>query len=199
MAFFTESELITKGSQLSKSLNESASKILMTDSIKKFAQEKKYDIFLSHSYQDHNLILGLKAEIEEITGLSVFVDWIAKPELDRENVTKETADALRQAMRDAKCLLYVATDNSTNSKWMQWELGYFDALKHKVAVIPTPKTDPGTNLYQGTEFVGLYYYVTKELNRAGDLCLWINDGKPSKYVRLNYWFDPEQEPYDHDD
>jgi hypothetical protein len=37
---------------------------------------------------------------------------------------------------------------------MPWELGYFDALKRHVAIVPIVKTSDAS--FKGTEFVGLY-------------------------------------------
>ncbi len=43
---------------------------------------------------------------------------------------------------------------------MQWELGYFDSLKNRVAILPILKEDISTDEYKGREYLGLYPYVT---------------------------------------
>ena len=46
---------------------------------KHFQQKTKiYDIFLSHSSSDAEIVAGLKLEIEDL-GFSVYVDWIEGP------------------------------------------------------------------------------------------------------------------------
>src|SRR5947209_7092377 len=102
-----------------RQLREFATKSLQSDD--------SFDIFLSHRYFDADEILALKSSFEDF-GFSVFVDWIEVPGLDRGKVTKETADYLREAMNRSSSLLYAASDNSSDSKWMPWELGYSDAL-----------------------------------------------------------------------
>src|SRR5690348_17193476 len=49
---------------------------------------KTYDIFLSHSSKDAELVEGLKLELED-KKFSVYVDWIEDPQLDRNTVNKQ--------------------------------------------------------------------------------------------------------------
>ena len=60
-----------------------------------------YDIFLSHSYNDRTIIPALKAELEKLD-YKVYVDWIIYPHLDRSNVTKESAEHIRNRMKNSK-------------------------------------------------------------------------------------------------
>lgn len=46
----------------------------------------------------------------------VYVDWIEDKHLDRKNVNRETAEVLKSRRSHSKCLFYVTTENSTNSK-----------------------------------------------------------------------------------
>jgi hypothetical protein len=64
-------------------------------------------------------------------------------------------------MNSCKCLVFVATDHSPNSKWMPWELGYFDGYREKVAILPILKNNQ-TNRYSGTEYLGIYPYITRD-------------------------------------
>jgi hypothetical protein len=57
-----------------------------------------FDIFLSHSVRDADLILGLKRMLEA-EGCTVYVDWIDDADLDRQNVKAATAARLRERMR----------------------------------------------------------------------------------------------------
>jgi hypothetical protein len=139
-------------------LGEYGAKNSLNESVKsqKDNLNKRYDIFLSHSSQDARIIWGIKNELEA-RGNSVYVDWIDDAQLDRSRVTKETANLLRQRMKRCSSLIYVFTSNAKQSKWMPWELGYFDGFRGKVAVLPV--LDSMTDTYIGVEFVGLYPVV----------------------------------------
>jgi hypothetical protein len=116
-----------------------------------------FDIFLSHSFEDAEVIAGIKGLIED-QGLRVYVDWIDDPQADRSNVTAATADMLRQRMNHCQSLLYASSNAATNSKWMPWELGYFDGKKpDHVAIVPIVKWEGAPFL--GQEYLGLYPHV----------------------------------------
>jgi hypothetical protein len=122
-----------------------------------------FDIFLSHSYKDKDIIPVLKKELESM-GYKVYVDWITDKLLSREEVTKETAKVLQKRMQQSKCLFFATSENSPSSKWMPWELGYFDGIKDKrVAVLPISTQSNGfSEYYKGQEYLGLYCWVLKD-------------------------------------
>lgn len=117
----------------------------------------QFDVFLSHSYLDAEVVLGVK-RLLEATGLSVYVDWIDDHELDRSAVTPATAARLRLRLRNSKSLIFVTSATSSNSKWMPWELGFFDGFRPgHVAILPIVRT-AGTG-FVGQEYLGLYPLV----------------------------------------
>jgi hypothetical protein len=59
-------------------------------------------------------------------------------------------------MKNCDSLFYAFSQNSTNSKWMPWELGFFDGYKGNVVVIPINKNPQSSVYYKGVEFVSLY-------------------------------------------
>src|ERR1700733_3990964 len=100
------------------------------------SEDTFFDVFLSHSFKDAEVIAGVKSYIED-QGLTVYVDWIDDPQADRRYVTAATADMLRRRMNHCGTLLYASTDAAINSKWMPWELGYFDGSKPgHVGIVP---------------------------------------------------------------
>jgi hypothetical protein len=113
-----------------------------------------YDIFLSHSYEDAELISGVKILLER-DGLSVYVDWIEDAQADRSRVTAATAEMLRKRMKHCRFLLFATSKSSPNSKWMPWELGYFDGLReNRVGILPIVQSEGGS--FVGQEYIELY-------------------------------------------
>ena len=75
--------------------------------------------------------------------------------------------------------------NSPNSKWMPWELGYFDGYKAKGCVLPLVDQPTISEDFKGTEFVGLYPYVVK----TGD-SFYIHENSDN-YMKLTRWINGE--------
>lgn len=124
----------------------------------------RFDIFLSHSYLDATTILGVKTLLES-EGLSVYVDWIEDAQLDRSRVTSDTADLIRTRMRASNSMVFATSTTSSDSKWMPWELGYFDGYKPGfVAILPLVKTEYSD--FKGQEYLGLYPYL-EDINWTG--------------------------------
>lgn len=157
------------------------------------ATTKIYDIFLSHSTTDSEQVLGLKLILEDL-GYSVYVDWIDDPQLDRSKVTKATADTLRERMKSCKALFYAYSVNATSSKWMPWELGYFDGVKQKAALLPIRQsTYNNTDSYTGSEYLGLYYYIVMNPDMDGKTELWVHETE-TKYIVYTGWIDSNIDP-----
>jgi hypothetical protein len=129
---------------------------------------KRFDVFLSHSSKDADLIFGVKSLLER-EGLSVYVDWIVDPKLDRSQVTAATAEHLRRRMRQCDSLVYAATTNASQSKWMPWELGYFDGYRgdQHVAVMRFVVRQEDT--FVGQEYLGLYASIMKSRFTNGEI------------------------------
>lgn len=158
MVYFTKQEARNYARSVTASLESYASKL---ESIVESQKHKyQFDVFLSHSVKDAELVLGVVRILEDM-GKKVYVDWVVDKQLSRDSVTKETAETLRTRMKESSRLLYLATDNASSSKWMPWELGYFDGLKSgKVAILPL--VDSAYSSFQGQEYLGLYPALDKD-------------------------------------
>jgi hypothetical protein len=121
--------------------------------------QQEFDVFLSHSHKDAELVLGAAKLLEE-RGLTVYVDWVTDREPSGTLTTAEHARMVKERMGQSGSLLYIWTDNSMNSRWTPWEIGYFDALRGKVAVFPL--LDRPNDTYKGAEYLGLYPAVKLE-------------------------------------
>lgn len=131
-------------------------KVLLEAATESFSESKSYDVFLSHARVDSELVLGVKLLLED-RGTTVYVDWIEDPQLDRSNVNAKTAELLRRRMHRCRSLMYVHTDNSAASRWIPWELGYFDGYSGAVAIFPVTLIERSS--FEGQEYLGLYPYV----------------------------------------
>jgi len=121
------------------------------------SMDTNFDVFLSHSFRDAEIIAGIKGFVED-QGLRVYVDWIVDAQVDRSQVTAATAEMLRQRMDHCQLLLYASTDAATKSKWMPWELGYFDGRKPgRVGIVPIIQREG--EVFLGQEYLGLYPHV----------------------------------------
>lgn len=158
MAFFTKAEARKAAQQVVRT-GRSAHEIL-NDAHKNYKDTDRFDTFLSHAMVDAELVLGIKVLLEA-EGQKVYVDWIDDRALERDRVTAKTADVLRKRMRQSNSLLYVATENAPKSKWMPWELGYFDGFKNGgVAILPV--LDKSDSPFEGQEYLGLYPVITRD-------------------------------------
>ena len=61
---------------------------------KQFEVNKKYDLFISHSYMDKELVEVLYKIFEE-SGYEVYIDWKEENLQNRENVSADTARILK--------------------------------------------------------------------------------------------------------
>ncbi|WEK29606.1 MAG: toll/interleukin-1 receptor domain-containing protein [Candidatus Pseudomonas phytovorans] len=162
MAFFTQADARAAAK---RAHGHRSIKAVITESLESYKAATSFDIFLSHSSSDAELIIGIKALLEE-NGKRVYVDWVDDPELDRSRVTKDTAARLRHRMVQSESLFYVATDNATKSKWMPWELGFFDGLKrNRVRILPVLASS--NQSFDGQEYLGLYPVVSKDELEVG--------------------------------
>jgi hypothetical protein len=144
-----------------------------------------FDVFLSHRYLDAKEVLALRTLIEAY-GLRVYVDWIDSPQLQRGNVTKETAAELKNVMRRSRSLLYADSANSSGSRWMPWELGFSDGLHGRVGIVPVTEQQQSSESFQGQEYLGIYPYLTLTRDRSGTERLFVNESA-SRYVSLPDW------------
>jgi hypothetical protein len=184
MALFNSAELYRIGNQITISRYRTA-EALLKESFSAYKSNEFYDIFLSHSYRDKNVILGLKDFIEKL-GYSVYIDWLVDTQLDRTDVRKDTAKILKDRMKNCKCLFFAFSMNSPNSVWMPWELGIFDGINGKAAILPINDTNLEKYNFEGQEYLALYPYIGKDNDTEGKMRLWVIESA-DKYITFDGW------------
>ncbi|MBP6437480.1 MAG: toll/interleukin-1 receptor domain-containing protein [Paludibacteraceae bacterium] len=143
----------------------------------KYKVEKEYDIFLSHSFQDAETVYALYKYLKSF-GWSVYVDWIEDSHLDRQNVTKSTSNLLKLQMARSRTLIYASSKASKDSKWMPWELGFFDGHKpDRVAILPIVADQDKHQNYSGVEYLSIYPYI-----EMGTQALWLRDPEKHNFI-----------------
>ncbi|ASP76506.1 toll/interleukin-1 receptor domain-containing protein (plasmid) [Sinorhizobium meliloti] len=160
MPFLTESEARNNADD-----KDLAPIFLGVNGLKNVLVSDEFDIFLSHSIKDATIVLGVKRALEA-TGKRVYVDWVHDKDYDRAAVDGDTAEQLRKRMRQCASLIYIYSKHSQRSRWMPWELGYFDGLNGNVAVFPI-RPDHGELDFDGEEYLQIYPKVEIALRPGG--------------------------------
>lgn len=190
MSLLTKSAVLARAKRVTSYSFSAAS--LLEEKMQKQASVDSHDIFLSHAFNDKDLILGVALTLEDLD-YTVYLDWRDDPFLDRKSVTRATALKLRDRMTRSKCLFYATTENTSTSKWMPWELGFKDGQSSRSAILPVQDTNP--TKYRGQEYLGIYPYITQEPDRKKEQRLWVN-WTPTCYVDFDDWLTGD-EPYEH--
>jgi hypothetical protein len=174
--------LVRKAARQTEQKLQKSARTVLTESASAIG---RFDISLSHSIRDAEVVLGARSIIEGF-GYSVYVDWLTDPQFRREYVSPDTAENLRWRMRQCDTLLYLATDASTQSRWMPWELGYFDGYTEgRVAILPVAQDQK--DRYRGLEYLGVYPYIDiSSIQDKDALALWVNKGR-KKYAHFDEW------------
>jgi hypothetical protein len=168
MSYLTEVEVKMRASLVTEAGQKSARKILLEVPT---AATSNFDVFLSHSPTEPEvLLLGVKSMLED-EGLKVYLDNYGDPGVSPISVTPVMANILRHRMRQSNTLLYIHSQYSTTSRWMPWELGFFDGLKGAVGIIPITHHQEET--FRGAEYANLYPYVDVTLSGTNERKFWI--------------------------
>lgn len=149
----------------------------------KFNYSEIYDLFVSHSFRDRNLVIGLYYLFEK-AGYKVYIDWINDSGLNRSSVDSETAALIKARIKQSKGTAYISTENSTSSKWCPWELGVADGMYGKVCILPIM-----SSAFVGQEYLSLYPYLDyAPIEGSLRYDFWVQDQKNiNRYTRLENW------------
>ena len=106
-----------------------------------FEKIKSFDVFVSHSSQNKELIHDIMKLINA-QGLVCYIDWVEdREQLRRELSSKDTAEVIINRIKQSKVFVYVLTKECVASKWSPWELGYAHAIGKPIFVIQIDEID----------------------------------------------------------
>lgn len=116
--------------------------------------------FLCHSHQDRALAEGLQQLLAE-QGLMLYIDWQDSAMPSEPN--RQTAERIQTAIRESSIFIFLATENSTKSRWCPWEIGYADGC-NKGDRIAVMQTKDSHGHFYGNEYLNLYRRIDHSPN-----------------------------------
>lgn len=129
----------------------------------------EYDVFISHSSKNKDLVSKIRQLLEERFGLSAYIDW----DEDEGAQRYEIATKVKTAMDHSKSLLYVKTSEADDSQWVAWEIGRFDAKKpDNIGVLLIEDDKITAETWQHREFLKDYQI----LDKTDDIKTFVSDG-----------------------
>ena len=188
MALYTSNYFKNLAERKSYSITEE----LRMFSSKSVNENEKFDIFLSHSFLDKNEVYGIYLELKS-KGYKVYVDWIVDSHLDRNNVTKKSAELIRNRLKNSNSLLLAISSNSAVSKWIPWELGYVDGNVNSCAILPISKDSTRHYTYKRVEYLLLYPYIKTARVDMGSEKIYVVESSNS-YVDFQRWVSYKRNP-----
>lgn len=115
----------------------------------------KTSVFTSHKHDDLDLeeLKGVIGMLEQDYNVVPYIDSMDNK---MPNYTcAETAKRLKQVIKACDKFILLATNNSVESYWCNWEVGIGDVHKYKDNIAVLPMQDKG-KLYKGNEYLKLY-------------------------------------------
>jgi len=149
------------------------------------SEKTEFDIFLSHSFVNKEVVGGLFFLLVSM-GYRVYVDWIVDPQLDRNDVSKEVAETIRKRMKASKTLLLALSEDSRLSTWVTWELGYLDGKTQQCALVPISHDNEPVEKFERTEYLKLYPYLKMPRKKMKEVDFKVVDSK-FEYANFRDW------------
>lgn len=142
---------------------------------------KTYDIFLSHSSIDRELVISIAHELNDYH-CHVYIDWLSdREDLARPKVNDDVPAVLVERMRASRVFVLVLTKNSVVSSWVKWEIEFFAEIGKRIVILGI-----GENIDEWPEFVRPYPIIRRE---SGGYHV-ISDGKRMDF---DLWIDLKSE------
>ena len=107
---------------------------------KSVESKKKYDIFISHSYLDKNLVKSTKNALN-LQNLSCYYDWTSDQDfLKRTLISDYTKEVLKKRIEQSEVFLLLLTHNviaedKIISEWVEMEIEYAKTVGKKICCL----------------------------------------------------------------
>jgi hypothetical protein len=150
MSFYTLSQIRSLGN-----LANFAQKNLQRKSL-----SNKKTLFLSHSHEDRDIVEDAIAFLLTI-GIYAYVDWL-DPTMPK-TTSGSTAQKIKERIQLCELFVVLLTENSRESKWVPWELGFADAKKRNqdISIFPIKRNYGTTDSnFDGLEYMQLYQRIS---------------------------------------
>jgi len=175
MRYFNESDVQT----FRKSI------IIENFSFEKRASYQSFDVFLSHSSKDKDILPSI-INFLSLFGVNVYIDKADK-ELPKETST-ETGEILKNRIREAKKFVVLVSPNSKDSKWIPWELGIADVTKKIENVAILPRVQNISADWPKQEYLGLYPRIVNSNFQGQSTPVWmVYDHHSNTGIELGEW------------
>ncbi|GAB3636721.1 hypothetical protein GCM10027422_23110 [Hymenobacter arcticus] len=161
MAFLNLSSLSTTAFESAYRLNED---------VRLFSQPgaSKYHVFISYRHEDRSYVPGVAKFLKGLQA-GIYVDFLDEELAKAPN--SETAPILRRRITQCSKLIQILTPNSSDSRWMPWELGLGDGILG----YPNAVTLPVINDYQprvSQDYLDMYGYIETSKSSNGAFTDW---------------------------
>jgi len=122
-------------------------------------EEKKHvSVYLSHADSDDELIVEI-AVLLMAHGENIYVDWKDRSMPKIRNAI--TAKRLKNKILENRKFILLVSNESVQSSWLPWELGFADPYKYirNLAILPIADSE---GIWQGADYLKLYPTIEKK-------------------------------------
>lgn len=149
-------------------LNQYGNRLKARFELRRFEESSapnKRRIFLSQRHSDRDIVEKVVGFLQEL-GSDVYVDYL--DDLLPNKTDFETAKILRDRIKSCAKFILLATPNSSESKWIPWELGLGDRKGlTNVAILPLVSNE---DYWKEKEYYQIYGSI--KLSRQGNWCFF---------------------------
>ncbi|SFN57945.1 TIR domain-containing protein [Flavobacterium succinicans] len=93
---------------------------------------KTYHFFISHSSNDFKQVQSVISYLN-LNNKNVYCDWINDESyLKRNLIGESTISVIKKRLEQSDNILFIKSENSLASKWVKYELNYFQSLKKEI-------------------------------------------------------------------